>query len=395
MFKAQEMRILYLFSTADTSVSRVTLNQISALRKFYPALNIKIACINYDEKKSLLDSENIFKKKYYDNKIVNYIKSLLFIRKVKKTFCPDITISNQNAVTTYNCLVDSNDVKIGIFHAPNFQIKQRGFLPFFLNSLSLKWILPKLDTLVGISQEVCDDLKRNVQTSDIRLQYNIHNYRDIITKSVLPSSVTIEDEGKIKIMSLGTIDYNKRQDLLITLLSQTKGLKLYIVGNIVEQEYYNLLLELIEKNSLEDSVMFIPFLSNPYPLIKNMDCIISTSESEGLPGVLIESLVLNTPVISTNSSHGVWEIFDEKENYIKDLDSLYFCQKGIIVPNPKAVEEKKIIGLLSEALQYITKNRNTYSKNEFKFYNEISENSIHSFYSLLKEKYNENINRQF
>ncbi|MGK6342944.1 glycosyltransferase [Chryseobacterium sp. DT-3] len=387
------MNILYLFSTADTSVARVTLNQINALRKFYPNLKIKIACVNYEKNGSLLEQEDIYKKKKYQNKIVNYVKSLLFIKKVKKDFQPDITVSNQNAITTYNCIINKKDVKIGIFHAPNFQLKQRGALTFFLNVFSLRFIFPKLHALIGISQEVVNDLKGHIKDADIRLHYNIHNDDEIIKKSLLSSSIEIHNDQKINLLCLGTIDYNKRQDLIIKMVSTNKNVHVYIVGNIVDNDYYNKLVKLIEKNNLQKNITFIPFLSNPYPLIKAVDGLVSLSESEGLPGVIIESLILNNAVITTNSSFGVWEIFNEKNNYDKDLNSVYYCKKGIILPNPKTVDEIELLKMLDDSVQYLIKNKSNFNDAEFNFFNEISDESIHSFYNLLKEKHYENHNR--
>lgn len=387
------MNILYLFSTADTSVARVTLNQFNALRKFYPELNIKIACVNYHKDGSLLEHEDIYKKKYYKNKITNYVKSLLFIKKIKKDFQPDITISNQNAITTYNSLINKKDVKIGIFHAPNFQLRQRGPLTFFLNALSLRFIFPKLHALVGISQEVVDDLKSYIKDSDIRLHYNIHNSDEIIKKSNLNSQVEVYNNQVINLLCLGTIDYNKRQDLIIKMVAANKNIHVYIVGNIVDNDYYNKLVHLIKKNNLEKNITFIPFLSNPYPLIKAVDGLISLSESEGLPGVIIESLILDTAVISSNSSYGVWEIFNEKSNYDLNLNSIYYCKKGMILPNPKVADEEQLLKMLDESVQYLIKNKSNFSSAEFSFFEEISDESIHSFYNLLNEKYNENHNR--
>jgi glycosyltransferase involved in cell wall biosynthesis len=50
------------------------------------------------------------------------------------------------------------------------------------------------------------------------------------------------------------------------------------------------------------------FQSNPYPWMRNADLFAMSSDSEGLPTVLIESLILGTPVVSTDCPTGPSEI---------------------------------------------------------------------------------------
>ncbi|WP_406600413.1 glycosyltransferase [Hafnia paralvei] len=49
---------------------------------------------------------------------------------------------------------------------------------------------------------------------------------------------------------------------------------------------------------------------NPYKYIARSKCLILTSDSEGLPTVIIEALILGVPVISTDCPTGPSEILD-------------------------------------------------------------------------------------
>ena len=66
---------------------------------------------------------------------------------------------------------------------------------------------------------------------------------------------------------------------------------------------------------ITENVHYLGVRKNPYKYMRMAKVLVSCSFSEGLPGVLIESLFLNTPVISTNSSEGVWEILNCVEKY--------------------------------------------------------------------------------
>lgn len=385
------MKILYLFSTAESSVAIVTLNQVKALRKYYPELSIKIACVNYYKERSVLDGEIDYKKDYNSSQIINYIQSLKFVRSVKNDFKPDITISNLGAVNTFNSLVNVNDVKIGIFHSPMLQFKNKNILSRFLNSISIYKIYPKLNSIIGISKEVVNDLKKNIKNFDVKLFYNIHDVEKINNKSL--SGIKEFNEKKYpELLLLGTIDFNKRQDLILKALIQNenKNIKVYIVGKVMDVNYFEQLQKIIGENQLESQVKFVPFLDNPYPLIKRVDALLSLSESEGLPGVLIEALILNTTVISTNSSQGVWDILNVKNTYDKNLIEKIDTEKGFILPNSQNVNEADLIIQLNQAINQIVLENKSYEENEFVFMNSISENSIHLFYSFLLKTLDEN-----
>jgi len=68
------------------------------------------------------------------------------------------------------------------------------------------------------------------------------------------------------------------------------------------------LTNLIKSLNLEKKVNIIGFTANPYPLIKNTNLLILSSDYEGLPNVLVEALALNTMVVSTDCPYGPSEI---------------------------------------------------------------------------------------
>lgn len=80
--------------------------------------------------------------------------------------------------------------------------------------------------------------------------------------------------------------------------------------------------------------------------MKRSRMLVLPSRSEGLPGVIIESLALGTKVVSTNSSLGVWEIMESEAFYEKHLLHNVMTSFGIITPNLLDDEEFTINSLV-------------------------------------------------
>lgn len=70
----------------------------------------------------------------------------------------------------------------------------------------------------------------------------------------------------------------------------------------------------INEKSLEQNIRLLGFQKNPYPYIKYADGVLLCSKWEGMPNVVIESLYLNTPVITTNSTPVLKDLIIEGEN---------------------------------------------------------------------------------
>ena len=84
-----------------------------------------------------------------------------------------------------------------------------------------------------------------------------------------------------------------------------KNLKLILIGYGEREENIK---NLISNLKLKKKVYLIKNCSNPHPYIKRSNLFVFNSKYEGFPNVLVESIMLNTPVISTNCNSGPSEI---------------------------------------------------------------------------------------
>lgn len=144
-----------------------------------------------------------------------------------------------------------------------------------------------------------------------------------------------KDEGLTIFINVGRHD--EKQKKLTRIIEATKRLKeegykfkVLFVGDGPDNELYK---REVNKNSLQENIVFLGRKQNPYPYYKIADCVILTSEYEGYPVVFLESFILNTPIITTKVSD--YEEVEEKYGYVTDkkVENIYekmklFIEKG-------------------------------------------------------------------
>jgi glycosyltransferase involved in cell wall biosynthesis len=84
--------------------------------------------------------------------------------------------------------------------------------------------------------------------------------------------------------------------------------KLNLLGKGRDEQ---LLRQLAERLGIADSVVFLGFSSNPYPWIAHAKAIAHSAKFEGLPTVMIESLIMGKLIVATDCPTGPREILDQ------------------------------------------------------------------------------------
>jgi glycosyltransferase involved in cell wall biosynthesis len=111
---------------------------------------------------------------------------------------------------------------------------------------------------------------------------------------------------------VGTFEKRKRHDrLLMAYAASHASSPLVILGKGKPDEKQGIQLQ-IDQLGLSDSVKIVDYQPNPYPMIANAKALVLTSDREGLPTVLIEALLLHTPIISVDCPSGPREILTQE-----------------------------------------------------------------------------------
>lgn len=163
--------------------------------------------------------------------------------------------------------------------------------------------------LISVSKGVREDLKVEfgIDPEENFVIYNPFDFEEI-RELAMKDGNEYEDEDYI--IHVGRFVDAKRHDVLLEAYAKSKSnLKLLLLGQGGNEDKIK---DLVKKLNLEDKVIFAGFKSNPYPYIKAAKMMVLSSDFEGLPTVLIESLILDTPVVSTDCKSGANEILTHK-----------------------------------------------------------------------------------
>ena len=181
--------------------------------------------------------------------------------------------------------------------------------------------------VIAISSAVKNDLLNKIKIKPKRVEV-IYDYFDFeeIDKKSNEYSVDIKNY----IINIGAFSSEKNHKLLIeTYKKLDTNYDLVLIG---DGKLKSKIEKLVSKYNLKDRVHFLGFLKNPYPYLKNAKLTLLTSKNEALPGVAIESIFLNTPVVSTDSK-GIREVLsgDLKQFIAKDNKQLiHLSQKALL-----------------------------------------------------------------
>lgn len=186
--------------------------------------------------------------------------------------------------------------------------------------------------IITVSHALADDIvkKVGVKPKSIKTIYNPFNFQELRRLAAEPADTPSEPY----IIYAAKFENRKRHDLLIRAFHKAKiPHKLVLIGDCYtdsDHDTYNKLLKQIDNLGLKDRVISPGFQKNPYPWVKNADLFVMSSDSEGLPTVLIESLILGTPVVSTDCPTGPREILTgDLSRFLSPAGDIVFLAKNI------------------------------------------------------------------
>ena len=193
------------------------------------------------------------------------------------------------------------------------QEKKQQKLQEIFRPILMRWLYPSADKVVACSQGLARDL-------EIYLGFN-HGKIDVIYNPVIDEKLAEKanlfvehpwfNKGEIPVvLGAGRLVRQKDFATLIrafALVKKEQKVRLVILG---EGQLKNQLLTLVGQLNLENDVVILDFVENPYAYMAKSAVFVLSSGWEGFGNVVAEALAAGAPVVSTNCPSGPAEILD-------------------------------------------------------------------------------------
>ena len=265
-----------------------------------------------------------------------------YLKKVEKTIKEkkyDVVIDYSSNLLKYNNI----DIKMPVFAWIHFSLT-------FGEKLSEEKIekykkqYKKYDKILAICDTMRDEFVKilEMDKNKVELVYNPINI-EIIRKKA--EDVNPKYENYLKndyFLQVSRLTQQKQPEHLVDIYYKLKqrGIKekLYFIGN---GEKVELIKQKIKEYKLENDVILLGQIENPYPFFKNAKLFVHTGRYEGLPTVLLESLAFGTPVVAYDCPTGPKDILGKNSKY------------GALIPlNDKDTFVEKVYELMNNSKKY-------------------------------------------
>ncbi len=291
-------------------------------------------------------TSNIFKK------IFNFIKRICLLKKIKKEYKIDCTISFLTGPNLVNVLSKEKDKTIVSIRN---NIKAKGKIHILVN----KYVMKKADKVVTVSKDMREYYikKYKISPKKVCAIYNVCDSNDISIKAEekIDKYQEIFEYEKV-VISLGRFIKQKGMWHLIRAFSkivkENLDFKLVIFGRGKERKD---LQKLVDELELNKSVFLLDYVSNPYKYLKKSKIFVNSSLYEGCSNAILEAMCVGLPIVATDCKYGNREILclnNSNEEFgilVPALDNKYYNSK-----DPLTKEEIE----LYEAIKKLIKDEN-------------------------------------
>ena len=241
-----------------------------------------------------------------------------YLKKVEKTIKEnkyDVIIDYSSNLLKYN----NFDIKVPVFAWIHFSLT-------FGEKLSADKIekykkqYKKYDKILAICDTMRDEFVEilGMDKNKVELVYNPIDLEAIRKKA---ETIDKNHENYLKqdyFLQVSRLTEQKQPEHLVDIYYKLKqrGIKekLYFIGN---GEKVELIKQKIKEYKLQNDVILLGQIENPYPFFKNAKLFVHTAKYEGLPTVLLESLTLGTPVVAYDCPTGPKDILGQNSEYGK------------------------------------------------------------------------------
>lgn len=196
----------------------------------------------------------------------------------------------------------------------SMQLLAMGPVNRIIVKFGIKWSYTRSCKVIAVSAGVkrCLNEKYNIRSSKISVVHNPANIPMVRKYGLKPVGEPWFNQTKIPIgVSVGRLIPAKNIDLLIDAVAVALSIKPFYLAIIGDGELRCNLERKVADLGLEQNIKFLGYKSNPFAYMARSNLLVVSSVREGFSNVIVESLALGIPVVSTNCNSGPVEILED------------------------------------------------------------------------------------
>lgn len=230
--------------------------------------------------------------------------------------------------------------------------------PIYIRKI-LIFLLKKLDKIVVISQEEYNIFINDYWFSDDKIciipnSLNFDRINKQLSENIPHKYKNLFDNWNFTFINIWRLTYQKNHELLLKSFDEfhknNKNTQLVILG---DWELHNKLLDLKYSLSSSWNIHFLWNQINIYPFLSESDSFVFSSRFEGFGLVLIESMYIWLPIISTKCQSGPIEILNWKND-----NKFEITDNAILVKNYDQSECVKAMNMVYNDINLRNKMKN-------------------------------------
>lgn len=275
-------------------------------------------------------------------KVIVFYRRFKKVLQLKKKNQFDVVFSHLYVPNIINALSAKQSKTVLVIH---------GAASVFQNTLEKKlaqWAYHKADRIVTVShfyaQRVVQELQ--IPRQKVVTIYNPIDFGEINQKkneNLSEQELLLFSNNKIFI-HVGRLNAEKGQHHAIMAFSKIRAeqanVKLVFLG-VGQDDYVNLLKSMTLKLGIDEDVLFLGNVQNPYKYMSRSFALFFTSVREALPTVLIEALACGLPIISSDCDSGPREILAPNTDIMKRTNAIEKTNYGYLVSTCNGLKSKK------------------------------------------------------
>ncbi|MBT8318066.1 MAG: glycosyltransferase [Lutibacter sp.] len=281
-------------------------------------------------------------------KLINNLRAVIKIVKLEQPTIIHSHLFQSNVLSRFIKFFNSKIKIVNTTHCVYDNENILGLSPYVIYKLTKNWV----NFHTAVSKE---SLHYLIEKKSIKNKKSLHIVNGLIVEAYKKTKI-VQPNKVFRWLSIGRLIPVKNYKSLIiackNLINKSNKFQLDIAGEGFEK---SMLEELIKENKLEKYVRLIGISDNVPKLLSNYNAFVISSNSEGLPMVLLEAMASSLPVVSTN---------------VGEISSILKASKGGYVVEPKNTIELSqimynVMKLNNEELKVLGKNNLTYVKEKF------------------------------